>query len=379
MRAERMSLQAATFQRQQREVAHLQKFIDRFRASATKATQAQSRIKTLERMELVAAVHADSEFEFEFPEPDRLPSPLIRMDEVVAGYGDHVILRKLRLLIAPGERIGLLGPNGAGKSTLVQTLAGAIPELGGTIMRDPHLRIGYFAQHTTDRLDPKASPMLHMKRLDPKAGEQALRNYLGGFNFRGDRAYEAVEPFSGGEKARLALAMVVYVRPNLLLLDEPTNHLDLDMRHAIETALLDYPGAVMIVSHDRHLLTSVCDQLFLVANGACEAFPGDLDDYARWLNTRANSNSTKSANAKKAAAKDPQVAKNLRDNLKKLETKIEKLQKELADLEQRLSDEKLYQAGNTTLPGLLKKQSEARKTLEAAEEEWLATTEKLEA
>jgi ATP-binding cassette subfamily F protein 3 len=289
-RAERMTLQAGAYAKQQKQVAHLQKFINRFRASAAKASQAQSRIKALERMELVSAVHADSEFSFEFPEPDRLPSPLVRFDDVVAGYqtdpGQKVILSKLRVLIAPGERIGLLGQNGAGKSTLVQTIAGAIPALAGDLMRDPHLNVGYFAQHTTESLDDKASPILHFKRIDPKASEQALRTFLGGFNFKGDRVYEAVGPFSGGEKARLALAMVVYQNPNLLLLDEPTNHLDLDMRHALEVALTTFQGAVVVVSHDRHLLTSTCETLWLVADGLCEPFDGDLDDYAKWLNTR---------------------------------------------------------------------------------------------
>jgi ATP-binding cassette subfamily F protein 3 len=285
-RAERLTLQASAYEKQQKQVAHLQRFINRFRASAAKATQAQSRIKALERMEMVAAVHADSEFSFEFAEPERLPSPLIRFDEVSAGYGEKVVLSKLRMLIAPGARIGLLGRNGAGKSTLVQTVAGALAPLGGDVMRDPYLRVGYFAQHTTDSLDPAASPLLHLRRLDPKASEQSLRTFLGGFNFRGDRVYEAVEPFSGGEKARLALAMVVFQNPNLLLLDEPTNHLDLEMRHAMETALMAFAGAVMVVSHDRHLLTSTCETLWLVADGGCTPFDGDLDDYARWLNSR---------------------------------------------------------------------------------------------
>ncbi|WP_428310324.1 ABC-F family ATP-binding cassette domain-containing protein [Hydrocarboniphaga sp.] len=304
-RAERLTLQAGAFAKQQKQVAHLQKFINRFRASAAKASQAQSRIKALERMELVSAVHADSEFSFEFPEPDRLPSPLVRFDDVVAGYqtdqGDKVILEKLRVLVAPGERIGLLGQNGAGKSTLVQTIAGAIPALSGDLMRDKHLRVGYFAQHTTETLDADASPILHFRRIDPKISEQELRGFLGGFNFKGDRVYEPVGPFSGGEKARLALAMVVYQNPNLLLLDEPTNHLDLDMRHALETALMSYAGAVIVVSHDRHLLTSTCDTLWLVADGRCVPFEGDLDDYAKWLNTR-DLNGGKKVKKDKAAA-----------------------------------------------------------------------------
>jgi len=285
-RAERLTLQSQAFEKQQKQVAHLRKFIDRFRASATKATQAQSRIKALERMELVAAVHADSEFAFQFPTPARLPSPLVRFDDVSAGYGETVILSKLRMLIAPGERIGLLGRNGAGKSTLVQTIAGALPSIAGDQVRSPHLNVGYFAQHTTESLDAQASPLLHLRRIDPKASEQTLRNFLGGFNFQGDRVHEAVGVFSGGEKARLALAMVVYQAPNLLLLDEPTNHLDLDMRQALENALLSFDGAVLLVSHDRHLITSTCESLWRVDAGRCDPFDGDLDDYARWLNSR---------------------------------------------------------------------------------------------
>jgi ATP-binding cassette subfamily F protein 3 len=395
-RAEKLTLQSAAFTRQQKEVAHLQSFINRFRASATKATQAQSRIKTLARMEMVAAVHADSEFEFEFPEPGRLPSPMVRFDGVVAGYGDTVILRNVRATIAPGARIGLLGPNGAGKSTLVQTLAGSIEALDGEVMRDPHLKIGYFAQHTTDSLDPKASPMLHMQRLDKSMGgtatDLAFRAFLGGFNFRGDRAFEATEPFSGGEKARLALAMVVYQKPNLLLLDEPTNHLDLDMRHALETALMDYAGAVIVVSHDRHLLTSCCDEFWLVANGKCETFSGDLDDYSRWLNSRnintpGNTGSSKKTDKKAAEplvekkpakpARDPRA---VRDSLKKLDSRIAKMQRELQALDEKLIDPKLYTGSSSAESAkLLKEQAELRKSLAKAEEEWLALNEALEA
>ncbi|MDT0498682.1 ATP-binding cassette domain-containing protein [Algiphilus sp. W345] len=296
-RAERLSLQSQAFAKQQKQVAHLQKFINRFRASASKATQAQSRIKALERMELVAAVHADSEFSFEFPEPDRLPSPLVRFDKVSAGYGEKVILSGLDILVAPGERIGLLGRNGAGKSTLVQTIAGAIAPLAGEEVRATHLRVGYFAQHTTESLDMDASPMVLFRRIAPKVTEQEVRTFLGGFNFKGDRVYEPVGPFSGGEKARLALAMVVYQSPNLLLLDEPTNHLDLDMRHALETALMSFAGAVMLVSHDRHLITSTCDTLWLVDSGKCTGFDGDLDDYAKWLNSHDLNKKSKKASS----------------------------------------------------------------------------------
>jgi len=382
-RAEKMTLQAGMFAKQQKQVAHLQKFINRFRASAAKATQAQSRIKALERMEMVSAVHADSEFSFEFAEPDRLPSPLVRFDDVVCGYGEKVVLKNVRLLIAPGERIGLLGPNGAGKSTLVQTIAGSIPGLRGDMMRDGYLRVGYFAQHTTDSLDPKASPILHLKRLDPTATEQNLRGFLGGFNFKGDRVYENVEPFSGGEKARLALAMVVYQKPNLLLLDEPTNHLDLDMRHALETAMLEFSGAVMVVSHDRHLLTSTCDQLWLVAEGGCRPFVGDLDDYAKWLNSRElnpGSGKKKDKKPQRSAEEIAAQTKALKDTVRKLDQQMAKLSKDVDTLTEKLADPALYAPEKKwDFTKLQKEQAAVKKKLAETEEEWIAATEQLEA
>ena len=382
-RAEKMTLQAGMFAKQQKQVAHLQKFINRFRASAAKATQAQSRIKALERMELVSAVHADSEFSFSFSEPDRLPSPLVRFDDVACGYGEKVILKNVRMLIAPGERIGLLGPNGAGKSTLVQTIAGAIPPLKGDAMRDGYLRVGYFAQHTTDSLDPKASPILHLKRIDPTATEQNLRGFLGGFNFKGDRVYENVEPFSGGEKARLALAMVVYQKPNLLLLVEPTNHLDLDMRHALETAMLEFVGAVIVVSHDRHLLTSTCDSLWLVAEGGCRPFVGDLDDYARWLNSRElnpGSGKKKDKKPQRSAEEIAAQTKTLKDTVRKLDQQMAKLTKDVDTLAVKLADPALYAPDKKwDFTKLQKEQAAAKKKLAETEEEWIAANEQLEA
>ncbi len=387
IRAEKMALQTATYTKQQRQIAHLQKFINRFKAQATKATQAQSGIKQLERMELVEAAHADTEFAFEFPQPERLPAPLIRFHEVAAGYPGRAILDKLRVHIAPGERIGLLGPNGAGKSTLVRTLAGELAPLAGEAMRDPYLRIGYFAQHQMEQLDPKASPILHLRRIDPKGSEQSFRDFLGGFNFRGDRAFEAIAPFSGGEKARLALALVVYQKPNLLLLDEPTNHLDLDMRHALETALMDYAGAVVLVSHDRHLLTSTCETLWLVADGGCHEFNGDLTDYARWLTKRDTNKSpapksggNPAKEQRRSAADQRELARPLKDALKKLDTQMAKLQKEVAAIEQKIADPAMYEASRSAeVAKLMKDQGELKKKLAAAEEEWLEATEKLEA
>ena len=386
-RAEKLTLQSASFNKQQRQIAHLQSFINRFKAQATKATQAQSRIKQLERMTLVEAVHADSEFNFEFLEPQRLPSPLIRFDDAAVGYRSDegkpvTILSDLRLLIAPGERYGLLGPNGAGKSTLVRTLAGELQTLHGEHTRSPHLRVGYFAQHQVEQLDPKASPVLHFKRLDPRLTEQEIRNFLGGFNFKGDRVFEAVEPFSGGEKARLALALVVYQRPNLLLLDEPTNHLDLDMRHAIETALLAFAGAVVLVSHDRHMVASTCDRLLLVANGKCEEFEGDLDDYAKWLVDRDRAPEKDSRNKgsdKKAARKAGADERALKAKVEKLDAQLNKLHVQLKDVDDKLADPATYAKGRTEETARLEReQRELRKKVAAAEEEWLAAADELE-
>jgi ATP-binding cassette subfamily F protein 3 len=398
-RAEKLTLQAAMHARQQRQIAHLQSFINRFKAQATKATQAQSRIKQLERMTLVEAVHADSEFSFEFPEPARLPSPLVRFDEASVGYrviprsarDDTLILSGLKLLIAPGERIGLLGPNGAGKSTLVRTLAGELPPLAGTATFSPYLKVGYFAQHQLEQLDPKASPVLHMKRLDQSLGgratEQDIRTFLGGFNFRGDRVFEAVEPFSGGEKARLALALVVYQRPNLLLLDEPTNHLDLDMRHALELALNGYAGAVVLVSHDRHLISATCDSLLLVADGACTPFEGDLDDYAKWLGERdkpASRHPRESGGPDKkmdsrSRGNDKKDDKALRAKVEKLDAALNKLHVQLADLDHKLADPALYANGRSEQAAKLEReQRDLRNRLAKAEEEWLAAADQLE-
>ncbi len=390
-RAEKLTLQAAAYAKQQRQVAHLQNFINRFKAQATKATQAQSRIKQLERMQLVAPAHWDSEFSFELPEPERLPSPLIRFDEVSAGYATKPILSKLKLLIAPGDRVGLLGPNGAGKSTLVRTLAGELPTLSGTATRSPHLRVGYFAQHQLEQLDPKASPLLHFKRLDQalggRAGEAELRNFLGGFNFRGDRVFEAVEPFSGGEKARLALALVVYQKPNLLLLDEPTNHLDLDMRHALETALTTFTGAVLLVSHDRHLLSTTCNDLWRVSDGACLPFEGDLDGYARWLTSRTVSSPLPLGESKgdgRLSAKERRKAgadeRALRATAKKLDAQLMHLHAELKALDEHLADPELYTGPRKTeVAKLQQTHAELTQKITRTEEAWLAAEDQLEA
>lgn len=284
-RGERLVHQQGTFDRQQRERAHLQQFVDRFRSKASKAKQAQSRLKALEKLQAVAPVYASGSYRFEFAVPDALSSPLITFDNIKVGYGATVVLDAIHINLLPGSRIGLLGRNGAGKSTFIKLLAGRVLPMQGTIERGRNLSIGYFDQQQLEALDLCASPLLHLQRLatKEKEKEQALRDFLGRFGFNGDRVKQVVEPFSSGEKARLALALLVWQKPNLLLLDEPTNHLDIDMREALIIALQFFAGAVVVVSHDRHLLRTVVDELYIVHDGKIATFDGDLDDYQRYL------------------------------------------------------------------------------------------------
>src|SRR5678815_200833 len=290
-RAEQLSQQQSLYERQQREIRHMMSFVERFRAKASKARQAPSRLKALERMERIAPAHVDSPFEFAFLAPQKLPRPLLTLEQQSVGYGERVVLQSLNLTIVPGARIALLGRNGAGKSTLMKLLAGELAALAGKRTEARDLRIGYFAQHQLEQLDVGESPLQHLRRHGGEAAarstEQELRSFLGGFGFSGDRVFEPVGPFSGGEKARLVLALVSFRRPNLLLLDEPTNHLDLEMRQALAVALQDYDGAVVLVAHDRHLLRAVADELILVDAGRATPFDGDLEDYARWFLTSA--------------------------------------------------------------------------------------------
>jgi ATP-binding cassette subfamily F protein 3 len=287
MRAERMAQQSAAVAKQQERIAHLQKFIDRFKAKATKAKQAQSRVKALARMEKLAPVLTESEFDFEFREPASLPNPMLAFDRVACGYGSTVIVRDIDKTVLAGQRIGILGANGQGKSTLVKTIARALPALAGTITEGKGLAIGYFAQQELDLLSEDDTPLQRMVRLarevSPNAREQELRNFLGQFRFEGDMVHQTVGTLSGGERARLVLATIVWQRPNLLLLDEPTNHLDLPTREALSIALNEFEGTVMLVSHDRALLREVCDEFWLVTTGGVQPFDGDLDDYQRWL------------------------------------------------------------------------------------------------
>ena len=405
LRAERLSQRQAAFVRQQQEISRIQGFVERFRAKATKARQAQSRIKALERMERIAPAHVDSPFHFAFRAPPSLPRPLLTLDEGRAGYGDKIILDKVRLSLEPGDRIGLLGPNGAGKSTLIKVLAGQLPLASGHQGQAQGLRIGYFAQHQMDQLRPDDSPLRHLQRLAPEATEQALRGYLGGFDLAGDKALEPVAPFSGGEKARLALALVIWGRPNLLLLDEPTNHLDLEMREALGEALQDYEGALVVVSHDRHLLRVTVDQLLLVDAGRVAPFDGDLDDYPTWLLRRqtrteaaegSGDGSGREETADPAATLPPETAaarkdqrrqeaeerkrlQPLRQRLQKLETRLDQLATRRATLETALAEPSLYEAeGKPRLLTLLADKQRLDAEQEEVESDWLIASEELE-
>ncbi|TCQ84759.1 MULTISPECIES: ABC transporter ATP-binding protein [Rahnella] len=392
-RATKLSQQQALFESQQEKVAHLQSYIDRFRAQATKAKQAQSRIKMLERMELIAPAHVDNPFHFSFRSPESLPDPLLRMEKVSAGYGDTTILESIKLNLVPGSRIGLLGRNGAGKSTLIKLLAGTMPPLQGDIGLAKGVKLGYFAQHQLEFLRAEDSPLQHLVRLANKETEQQLRDYLGGFGFHGDKVTDPTGRFSGGEKARLVLALIVWQRPNLLLLDEPTNHLDLDMRQALTEALIDFEGAMVVVSHDRHLLRSTTDDLYLVHGGKVEQFDGDLEDYQQWLVDIQRQESQQDAPAKDGGVNSAQSRKDqkrreadfrnqtqpLRKQITKLETQMEKLSTELAAIEERLADSAIYDNNRKAeLTECLQQQTKVKGALEETEMTWLDAQEQLE-
>jgi ATP-binding cassette subfamily F protein 3 len=392
-RSTKLAQQQALYQNQQEKVAHLQSYIDRFRAQATKAKQAQSRIKMLERMELIAPAHVDNPFSFSFRQPESLPNPLLRMEKVSAGYGDKVILNSIKLNLVPGSRIGLLGRNGAGKSTLIKMLAGSLEPLSGEIGLAKGIKLGYFAQHQLEFLRADESPLQHLSRIAPRVLEQQLRDYLGGFGFQGDKVTEITERFSGGEKARLVLALIVWQRPNLLLLDEPTNHLDLDMRQALTEALIDFEGALVVVSHDRHLLRSTTDDLYLVHDGQVEVFDGDLDDYQQWLVDLQRQENQQDAPDKENNANSAQARKDqkrreaefrsqtqpLRKQIAKLEQQMEKLSAELAAVEEKLADSALYDISRKAdLTLCLQQQSQAKSALEETEMTWLDAQEQLE-
>ncbi|WP_312382340.1 ABC transporter ATP-binding protein [Atlantibacter subterraneus] len=391
-RATRLAQQQSMYESQQQRVAHLQSFIDRFKAKASKAKQAQSRIKMLERMELILPAHVDNPFHFSFRAPESLPNPLLKMEKVSAGYGDKTILDSIKLNLVPGSRIGLLGRNGAGKSTLIKLLAGELAPMQGEIGLAKGIKLGYFAQHQLEFLRADESPLQHLARIAPRELEQQLRDYLGGFGFQGDKVSENTVRFSGGEKARLVLALIVWQRPNLLLLDEPTNHLDLDMRQALTDALIEFEGALVVVSHDRHLLRSTTDDLYLVHDGKVEAFDGDLEDYQKWLSdlqkqesqpaeaAKENANSAQSRkDQKRREAELRTLTQPLRKEIMRLEKLMEKLQQQLADVEEQLGDSALYdQSRKADLTECLQRQAKTKADLENCEMEWLDAQEQLE-
>ena len=397
-RAEQLAQQQSLFERQQREIKHMMSFVERFRAKASKARQAQSRLKALERMERIAPAHVDSPFEFAFLAPQKLPRPLLTLEQQAVGYGERVVLQSLNMTIVPGARIALLGRNGAGKSTLMKLLAGELEARAGKRTEARDLRIGYFAQHQLEQLEITESPLQHLRRHGGEAAarstEQELRTFLGGFGFSGDRVFEPVGPFSGGEKARLVLALVSFRRPNLLLLDEPTNHLDLEMRQALAVALKDYEGAVVLVAHDRHLLRAVADELILVDAGHASPFDGDLEDYARWFMTSAAS-TQQADTAEKSAPEQTNEQKKQRKRLEaerrnrlsplraevaRCEARIAELERRRADVEAALSTPDIYgEQAKQQLQELLKTQTQLRRDLQACEEAWLAASERLDA
>ncbi len=389
-RAERLAQQQQAFEKQQAQRAHMEKYIARFKAQATKARQAQSRIKALERMEELSAAHVDSPFDFTFREASKISSPLLDLSEGRLGYGDKVVLEQVKLQLAPGARLGLLGPNGAGKSTLIKNLAGELQPISGRLQLGENLVVGYFAQHQLDALDDKASPLLHFQRLAPTEREQTLRDFLGGFDFRGPRCDEPVLNFSGGEKARLALALIAWGKPNLLLLDEPTNHLDLEMRLALTMALQEFAGAVVVVSHDRHLLKSTTDEFFLVADGRVQPFDGDLEDYARWLvdyrvrqapasNTESNLDKTDKRAQRQAAAALRQQLAPLKREADKLEKELGQLHERLAAVEASLGDSAIYEAASKNqLREALAEQAKLKGHEADLEERWMDALETLE-
>lgn len=391
VRAEKLAQQQSQFESQQRQVKHMQKYIDRFRYQATKAKQAQSRIKALERMEMIGAAQLDSPFNFSFNIEGFIPQQLIKIEKASVGYGDTMILNDIDFMVQKGDKIGLLGFNGAGKSTFIKLLAQELQAKAGEVNTAKELKIGYFAQHQIEQLHMDLSPIEHLKILDLKISEQQARNYLGGFDFHNDMAQDNIAHFSGGEKARLVLALVVYEKPNLLLLDEPTNHLDIKMRHAISVALQSFEGAMILVSHDRHLLSTVTDKLLLVADSHVSTFDGDLTDYYHWANeVRRNrlkktteTSSDKATNTKKQQRQDAaQVRQNqkpLRQELRNIEKQLTKLQNQEHKLDAILLDESLYNSENA---GKLKettvKQTVVKKEIIALENRWLEVSEQLE-
>lgn len=389
LRGERLALQQASFEKQQKRRKDVEDFVARFRYKASKAKQAQSRLKELQRMESIAPAHVDSPFYFNFPAPKKAYGALANISQATLGYSDKPVLKNVNFDLHPGTRIGLLGPNGAGKSTLINSLTGDLDLLEGVRVYGENLKVGYFAQHQLEVLDLQASPLLHIQRISPTATDQEIRNFLGGFDFHSDKALDPIKDFSGGEKARVALALIVWQKPNLLLLDEPTNHLDLEMRHALTMALQGYEGALVVISHDRHLLRNTVDEFYLVANGTVTEFEGDLKDYQKWLKDfvrRAEVEvieepdivDDKKSNRKQTAKNREKLAP-MTKNIRELETLMSQLENELKEIQERLADENIYKSEQKKqLSGALVEQSNVEKRLKKCEEQWLDSQAQLE-
>lgn len=376
MRAQYLLLQQKTYEKQQQRISHLMSFVTRFRAKASKSRQAQSRLKLIDKIELVAQAQVDSPFSFSFYSGTSASNPLIRCFDVDAGYiPEQPILKTINFQLNNGDRIALLGSNGQGKSTLIKTLTGGIMPLTGEVFRSANLKIGYYAQHQLEELDFNLSPLETIQYLSPDAREQEIRDYLGGFNFLGDMAVNPIQHFSGGEKARLALAKLVWQKPNLLLLDEPTNHLDLDMRAAIEIALQSFEGALILISHDRHLLDSTVDNFYLVYDSKVQLFNGDLDEYYTWLLNKESSKTT----AASSCAPRYKDKKALQNRAKKIEQLLEELQNKLTKNQLSLADPALYESSaHEAVQKLLLEQKSLQHECTTLEEEWLTIATTLE-
>ncbi|MDC0420480.1 ATP-binding cassette domain-containing protein [Gammaproteobacteria bacterium] len=382
LRAAKLAEIQSNFIKQQKEVAHMQSFINRFKAKATKARQAQSRVKALEKMELIAPAHIDSPFNFTISETEKISNPLIALSESNLGY-DNPILSKINLTIAPGDRIGLLGPNGAGKSTLIKSIVGSIPVLDGDREIGSNFRVGYFSQHQVDDLDLSISAFTHIQRLDETKTEKQIRTYLGGFNFKGDKVKDPIHLFSGGEKARLAFAIISYQKPNILLMDEPTNHLDMEMRHALTIALQAFKGAILLISHDRHLLNSSVDHFYLVDNGGVDLFNGDLDDYKNYIldikSTGIKETKKKSKTSKEDRDDNTKLLKSLSTDISKLEKRLLRLNAKLEEANLKLADPNLYKDDSEdNLQDLIRNQLELSNEVELADQQWMDKVTQLE-
>jgi ATP-binding cassette subfamily F protein 3 len=376
--------QAATFKKQQREIAHMQDFVRRFKAKATKARQAQSRVKALERMEVIAPAHVDSPFHFSIPQSDKISDPLLTLDGATLGYSSAV-LENINLSLHPGDRIGLLGSNGAGKSTLMKSLVASIPLLDGHRFEGGNLKLGYFSQHQVDDLDLSKTAYQCIQQLDPEKTEQQVRTYLGGYDFKNDKVKDPIKLFSGGEKARLALAIIAYQKPNLLLMDEPTNHLDMEMRQALTMALQSFGGAILLISHDRHLLANNVDQFLLVEDGSIGEFDGDLNDYSlRILKNLNKSHPRKSSNAKDLTPGahrqlEQKKIKQLKSEIHSAEKRLKRLQEKIADVEGILQSPETYDGDfQDDLHDLIRNQTELKAEIEEVEQIWLNLNEQLE-